>query len=100
MAIGSGGVVYANSTSGTGLGRFGPYIPISSGAAIPPGAFLITGAWSVNSGGSARAMPAGFCLSDGFTAQATAAGHIIPIGAKKAPVWPWPAPWPLPGSGP
>jgi len=92
--IGSGGVVYAGG-SGITESRYGQPITIASGALIPPGSFLSTAAWQVNVGGAQRAMPAGVCFSDGFNATTTAAGVLLPVGAKPAPVWPWPKPWPL-----
>jgi hypothetical protein len=96
MSGASGGVVYAGgSTPGIQLARYGQPLTLASGATVPPGAYFMTGGFSITPpGGTAVTVAGGYCISDGTSVVTTAAGTAIPIGAGTPGVWPWPAPFP------
>jgi hypothetical protein len=96
MSGASGGVVYSGGTPSVLTSRFGQPITLAANAVVPPGAYFMTGAFSITPpGGTATAMPGGYCISDGSSVVATAAGTAIPLGAGNPAPWPWPTPFPM-----
>lgn len=91
----SGGVVYAGGTTPGNLGRYGAPITVASGAVIPPGVYLATGAVNINAQGTSESIAGGMVVSDGTNATAGAAGTLVPLGAGPQAPWPWPSPWPI-----
>lgn len=101
MSGGSGGVAY--SPGSITEGRFSPAVALAAGAAVPPGAWFLPGAFTItvpNANGvgtTTVACPGGFAMSDGTNVVLTAAGNATKLGAGNQYPWPWPPPWPLTG---
>ena len=95
------GVVWG--PGGITTGRYGPAVSLGAGAAIPPGEWFVSGAFTLTVPNmttsppttSTISCPGGYVVSDGTNAVITAAGTAAQLGAQPAGQWPWPPPWPL-----
>lgn len=95
------GVVFG--PGGITTGKYGPVVNIGAGAAIPPGQWFVSGAFTLTVPNTSTSppttatisCPGGFVDSDGTNAVMTAAGTASQLGAQPPPTWPWPPPWPL-----